>query len=394
MSKDVLNKAGHENPFEDFQQIDVHGDIYKQIFEFSIIPTIVHDLDMKIINVNDKALEQFGYTREEFLNLSIFDLHTEDELEHSESVRQKMKEEMKLSVETRFKRKDRSIFDAEVTPCKYMVGDQPVIHVFIKDITDAKLKERKLQQYYRDLNAQIKKVEKQSRLIKAKNKELEEFAYVSAHDLKAPLSNLTALADMINVDAITDETNALVIHKLRNNIKQLNKTVNALNSVINFKTTLKDKKEHIRFEDVFTEIKETITEKINTDGISLNVDFTQCPEIYYPPLHLKSILQNLLTNAIKFKKPDEQLEIEITTTKQNGVSCLTVKDNGQGFDARKQKNKLFNLFSRLHPGIEGDGVGMYIVKSIVDTHGGKIEVESEPDKGATFKIELNGIENE
>ncbi|PCJ86181.1 MAG: hypothetical protein COA57_06590 [Flavobacteriales bacterium] len=234
-----------------------------------------------------------------------------------------------------------------------------------------------------------KELKRYAKDIETANKELQEFAYVAAHDLKAPLINLTALADMIDSETIADEEGKELFGKLKNSIGQLHNTVFALNDVLAFKTTLKDKKERMNFEELFSGIKESITEQLEASKANIKQDFSQCPEIDYPPLHLRSVMQNLLTNALKYKHPDRALKIKVKTTESNKRVCLTVKDNGLGFDAKKYGAKLTGLFTRLHTHVEGKGVGMYIVNSIVDSHGGKIEIKSKPDKGALFRIYLN-----
>jgi PAS domain S-box-containing protein len=374
---------------KNFQEIDTEGDIFKQMFKYSVIPTLVHDMDMNIVNANDSAVKEFGFSRNELLNKSIFDLHTEEGIEHSVRVLKKMEHWKTLSVETSFKRKDGTIFIAEATPTRYMLRDMPLIHVFIQDITKRKKEQKQLEEINSALKIEIAKVKMYSKELKSKNRELEEFAYVAAHDLKAPVTNLSVLIDMINVETITDELTRELFSKLEKSIEQLDKTVFSLNDVISFKTTLKDDKERLEFTTIFNEIKDGITEQLNKSEALINVDFSECPEIDYPTLHLKSIMQNLLTNAVKYRDPNKILKIEVKTTIQNQRVCLTVKDNGLGFDAKKYQEKVYGLFKRLHTHVDGAGVGMYIVKSIVDSHGGKIEVESEPNKGALFNVYLN-----
>ncbi|PCJ78797.1 MAG: hypothetical protein COA57_15985 [Flavobacteriales bacterium] len=226
------------------------------------------------------------------------------------------------------------------------------------------------------------------------NKGLEEFAYVATHDLKGPLINLGCLIDMMGSEAIAEKKGKELFSKLKNSIGQLHKTVFTLNDIIELKSSLKDKKERMNFEELFNEIKSSIAKQLEAAQASIKQDFLQCSEIDYPPLHLRSIMQNLLTNAVKYKDPNKALKIEVKTTESNGRVCLTVKDNGLGFDAKKYGIKVMRLFTRLHTHVEGKGVGMYIVKSIIDSHGGKIEVESKPNKGALFKIYLNEGKNE
>ena len=312
--KKEKNKPYNSNsstPIKDFRRIEIECDIFKQIFRYSVIPTVVHDMEMSIIDANDSAVEMFGYSMDELLKIKIFDLHTEDELKHSTEVLDKMKLKKKISVETSFKRKDGTVFMAEATPGQYLIKDKPIIHVFIQDITEQKIAEKKLQEFNIALVAEMAKVNMYNKHIKLKNKELEEFSYVAAHDLKAPVTNIKILSDMINAETITDQPNSELFGKLKSSIEQLHKTVFSLNDVINFKSTLSYKKERLSFEKVFNEIKKSITEQIQKSNANIEEYFSECPEIDYPALHLKSIMQNLITNAIKYKDPDKALIIKV-----------------------------------------------------------------------------------
>ncbi|RZS90636.1 sensor histidine kinase [Aquimarina brevivitae] len=374
--------------WSDYQHIDLDGDIYKQIFNYSIIPTIVHDLQMNILNVNDSAVSAFGFSEEEFLEKSVFELHTEDEINHSNVILQKMKNKEQLSIETKFKRKDGSFFYAKATPRKYLVGNKPLIHVFIEDITERKIAAQQLQEYNQALEQQIAKVKSHAKQLEAKNKELKDFSYVAAHDLKAPITNISVLSEMLQLTEVKDEQDLEIFERLKKNINRLHNTIYTLNDVLNFKSTLKNKKETLNIKEVFDEVKKSIAEQIKAANASIEEDFEAIEQFTFSYIHLKSILQNLLTNALKYRDPERPLLITIKTTRENGQLCLSVKDNGLGFNSEKYEEKVFGLFKRLHTHVDGKGVGMYIVKSIVEANDGEIFVHSIPDKGTEFRIML------
>ncbi|WP_321288786.1 PAS domain S-box protein [uncultured Sunxiuqinia sp.] len=134
---------------------------YRQLFQNSPDSVIVHDLEMNIIDVNDRATAEFGYSREEFLQKKVFDLHPKEELPNSEDVLDTMKKKESLLVETKFHRKDGSLFLAEATPCKYLLEGKEIIQVVIRNITklkeaetkmiQAKEKAEKSEKYLRDI---------------------------------------------------------------------------------------------------------------------------------------------------------------------------------------------------------------------------------------------------
>jgi len=119
---------------------------YRQIFQFSPDSIIILDMDMNIMAVNNKVVEEFGYSKKELLEKTIFELHPETELKHSAQVLASMKKKGMLKVETSFIRKDGSVFLAEATPCNYALGGKQIIHVVIRDITERKRAEKSLEQ--------------------------------------------------------------------------------------------------------------------------------------------------------------------------------------------------------------------------------------------------------
>ncbi len=129
----------------------------------------------------------------------------------------------------------------------------------------------------------------------------------------------------------------------------------------------------------------------NQPTIDIEVDLTDEQTIFFVPDLMYSIMQNLLSNAIKYRSPKRTPKIRIWGKSQQEFFCINVEDNGIGIDLEANKNRLFGMFQRLHEertDIEGRGIGLHLVKNIVESNGGKIEVKSEVDKGTTFSIYL------
>jgi PAS domain S-box-containing protein len=120
----------------------------------------------------------------------------------------------------------------------------------------------------------------------------------------------------------------------------------------------------------------------------IEADFSQAPEIHFAAVNLKSILINLLSNAIKYRSPERAPFIQVDSYRQNGCLVLQVQDNGLGMDLARSGTRLFGMFTRLHNHVEGSGIGLYIVKRIVENHQGRIEVDSQVGEGTTFKVHL------
>jgi signal transduction histidine kinase len=220
------------------------------------------------------------------------------------------------------------------------------------------------------------------------NRELEEFAYISSHDMKSPITSLHGiLALMQQKDAIKAEHRHLFDLAI-NSAMQMRKTINALNEIIAFRKTLKIEREKIDLAEALEEVKLRIYEMILSSGAVINADFSGAPYVNYPAVHLKSVFQNLLTNAIKYKKENSPPVIDIKTTSEEEFVVLEVRDQGLGIDMNRYREKLFGLFQRFHTHIEGMGIGLHMIHSIVESYGGKILIESEEAGGTTFKIYL------
>jgi PAS domain S-box-containing protein len=116
--------------------LEENEDRYRQIYQFSPDTIIIHDIDMNILDANNKAVKEFGYSKEELLKMKVFELHPKIEQKHSAQVLTVLKKKDMLNVETKFMRKDGSVFLAEAIPCKYAIRNKPIIHVVIRDITE------------------------------------------------------------------------------------------------------------------------------------------------------------------------------------------------------------------------------------------------------------------
>lgn len=220
------------------------------------------------------------------------------------------------------------------------------------------------------------------------NKELEEFAYISSHDMKSPIASMSGLLDMMEKrDAVKSEF-AHLFDMVKKSNRQMQKTISALNEVIAYRKTLSIARENLAVASVLDDVRTSIQNLIDASEAMIRSDFSACPHIYYPYFHIKSILQNMIVNAIKYSRKGVPPEIMISTSMDGNDIVLEVSDNGLGIDLDRYRGKLFGLFQRFHPGIEGAGIGLHIIHSIVESYNGKILVESEVGQGTTFKIYL------
>jgi signal transduction histidine kinase len=249
-------------------------------------------------------------------------------------------------------------------------------------------------------NAMLNRIEKMEKSLKESNialknyahelersnKELEEFAYISSHDMKSPITSLQGLLTLMEQENSVKPESADLFKLVKNSARQMQKTINALNEIIAFRKTLSIERQKIAFQDALEEVKIGLYEMVISSGAIINARFSDCPYVNYPPVHLKSILQNLLTNAIKYKQEGKPPVINMTTICEGDGIILEVSDQGMGIDMKRYKDKLYGLFQRFHTHADGMGIGLHMIHSIIESYNGKISIESEVNKGTTFKI--------
>lgn len=331
------------------------------------------NFDGYFTRVNPLWTETFGYTAKELMSQPFMDLVHPDDLEKTQEVFNRInKENQILSVTNRYRTKSGEYRWLQWTASPSL--ERKIIFGVARDITVSRNAELQLKNYTLELEQ--------------KNAELEEFAYISSHDMKSPIASLDGLMSIMSEsDAIKEEHKDLFEMALTST-NQLKSTINTLNEIIAFKKTLSIEKEDVNIIDLIDEVKISITQQIRETNTVFMLNLDQHKTLYYPRVHLKSILQNLITNSIKYKKEEISPVIEISSTERDGYITLVYKDNGLGMDMSQFKDKMFKLFSRYHTHTEGMGVGLHVVNSVILSYGGKIEVESELGQGTTFILKL------
>ena len=216
-------------------------------------------------------------------------------------------------------------------------------------------------------------------------KDLKLFTYITSHNLRGPLSNLTGLLSFIEADSLTKE-NSEIVGMLKVSTVQLNKTINDLLKILIIKNNVNVDITKNNISGLLAEVCQALSLQMNEIGCSLH-QHLQVTDLWFNKVYLESILMNLVSNSIKYRSPDRPLSIDISTERTvNGDILMTVKDNGIGIDLKMHKDKIFGLYQRFHSNADSVGLGLFIVKSQINALGGSIAVESEVDKGTTFSI--------
>lgn len=217
------------------------------------------------------------------------------------------------------------------------------------------------------------------------NADHETFIYAVSHDIKGPLNNLEGLIENLKeeADKCGVELKSLV-EMVDFSLSGLKKMVSDLGDITRTRYELSKGADQINIENILEEVGLALKDKIIDSKARITTDINVY-KFNFSRKNLRSIIYNLLSNAIKYKAPDRNPEILIKTKRSDNYILLSVTDNGLGIEESKIQT-IFSEFSRISDLVEGTGVGLFIVKKIVDNIGGKIEVDSTVGKGSTFNV--------
>lgn len=332
--------------------------------------------DGRIFYINHAFAKMFGYNfEEEVLHINSMQLYVFPEI-REELVRELFQNRSYDNREVLFQRKDGSAFWGLIS-CILNENEKGELFLdgAIRDISQVK----KAEQILKKQNEKLKKI----------NNELDKFVYSASHDLRAPLASLMGL-----IDISKDENDA----KVRNHYFELmNKSVQKLDSFIrqiiqySRNTRVAVKRSEINFKEMVQTIFENLKFMPEADKIEKKVSILQSMPFYSDEFRLSIILNNLLSNAIRYHNPfEERPYVGIIVEVDDKKATIQVQDNGMGIE-KKYIKKIFDMFFKASSNNIGSGLGLYIVKESLNVLKGQIWVESELDKGTVFHIEIPNL---
>jgi len=221
-----------------------------------------------------------------------------------------------------------------------------------------------------------------------RNRDLEQFAFIISHNLRAPTANIIGFAENLLNESLTPEEEKDFLKGLSISVDRLDNVIKDLNKILQVRRESDGKKEIISLQGLVNDISISIENLIDKYNVIFKIDFSKVSEIYSLKGYLHSIFFNLISNSIKYRNPNVDPVIEITSSSENGKIKIIFKDNGLGIDLKSKGDKIFGLYKRFHSHVEGKGLGLFMVKTEVESLGGTINIMSEPDKGTMFTIEF------
>ncbi|REK34602.1 MAG: PAS domain S-box protein [Bacteroidetes bacterium] len=276
-------------------------------------------------------------------------------------------------------RKNGEEFPIELTVLPIKQGGEEFFCAFVRDITQRKKSEENLLIAYQEREKLIDDMTQ-------RNRDLEQFTFIISHNLRAPTANIIGFAEVLQDETLTPPEKKEFLHGLSTSVSRLDTIIKDINSILQVKREVNEKKELIYFSKLVNDIIISIGNIIDKHQVRINTDFSEIDEIFSLKIYMHSIFYNLISNSIKYSKPDEPPLIQIKSKIENGKIILTFKDNGLGIDMKTKGNKVFGLYKRFHSHVEGKGMGLFMVKTQVEAIGGKITVASELNKGTEFTI--------
>ena len=386
----IFDDTEHEEAEKDLKESEKK---FRETFENATIGISLTSIDGRLIEVNSALSEIIGYSKEELKSIQYFDIIHPNDLEQNKILVKSILDSKNgnFRFEERYIHKDGHILWGDVSTFLLRENDKPVYFVtHIQDITERKKMEEKLKEAHDTLELKVK--ERTSELnevimeLKQSNEELRQFAYVSSHDLQEPLRTIASFTQLLErrykgqLDKDADEFIAYIVDAAVHMKQQIN-------DLLEYSRVSTEGKE---FKLVNTNLilNQAICDlKSSIDESNAEITHDTLPDVVADDDQLRRVFQNIMGNAIKYKKANKKPEVHISAHENNKTNeyVFSVSDNGIGIE-KQYLDKIFHIFQRLHTidKYQGTGIGLSVVKRVIDRHGGRIWAESEFGSGATF----------
>ena len=220
------------------------------------------------------------------------------------------------------------------------------------------------------------------------NHRLEQFAFVTAHNLRGPVATLLGLAQIYNREDITDPINLSILDKSNKTTIKLDEIIRDLVEILDLQKNSANLVQEVNINTVLDDVKILLSKEIEESKIIIEHNFTLNTSICGVSAYINNIFYNLISNSLKYRR--EHIKPILSIEYIQGKDDITIhfKDNGRGIDLEKFSDKVFHLYKRFHLDKEGKGLGLYIVKTQVEIMKGRIRLTSSPNKGCCFSVVL------
>lgn len=340
-------------------------EIFRTTFEYAAIGMIVVDLKGRLQKANPKICEILGYREKEILEKTVLDFVHPEDVESAKALFEKtIATQSGFKIEKRCRHRNGSylwIYEA-VAAVKNDKGELMHFVAQIQDISDKKQMTENLTEH---------------------NNRLTNFAHIVSHNLRSHTSNISMLLDL----ALQDDPRVLQNEYYRN-VKvvsdNMNETIRQLSEIVEINSQVSSTLTSQNLLKRVHKAMKTVDPLVKKNKATILVEVDGNINVLAVHAYLESVILNLITNAMKYKSPERPAELKIISGTKGGYAFLRFEDNGLGIDLDRHGSKLFGMYKTFHSHPEARGIGLFISKNQIEAMGGKIEVESELNKGTKF----------
>tara|TARA_R110001592_G_scaffold363281_1_gene683151 strand:- start:120077 stop:121150 length:1074 start_codon:yes stop_codon:yes gene_type:complete len=321
--------------------------------------------------VNPAFQKVLGYTEQELVKRPLNDfIHINDKAS-THQIRENLKKGTSLNnFENRYLSKSGEVLWLAWT--SKLVPEKKLIYGIARLLSPKKEMEAKRNELIKELSST--------------NDKLKRLAITISHDLRSPVNNLMALIELLDLEKIKDQENLEIVDLLQKSTKGLKTHLDDFLTSLKKEELLVIKVEPLSFQEILNQSTSAIKSLIKNSNAKIIADFSEAPTVDFNKSYLESLFLNLISNSIKYTRPEINPIIKIRSYTKAGITRLSVKDNGIGFDMEKVEKKIFGFDQKFHDNEESQGIGLYLVHNNVTALGGRIEVKSKLDKGTEFVI--------
>ena len=223
--------------------------------------------------------------------------------------------------------------------------------------------------------------------LKKSNNNLEQFTSIVSHNLRSPVANIIGIASLLKGETTNEEKDEY-LELMFDAVERLNIQIEDLNEILHIKSKVNDQIEELHFSTLVQTIESSIAMLLKKECVQIITDFSKIEYIKSNKNYIYSMFYNMITNSIKYKSPERNPIINIFSEIDKNTLKIHFKDNGQGIDLVKNGDKLFGLYNRFDHNQEGKGLGLFMVKTQIESLGGKISANSVLGQGTEFIIEF------
>lgn len=354
---------------------------YRTLVEACSDAIFLESLDGQVLDCNAAACRMFGYAKEKLVGIAVADLVPEDVRARLGELAEALRVSGGALIESLNRRQGGEVFPCEISTQIVQVGGEPRVIAFVRDLSESHRRDREISRLAEELAHQNAELE-------LANRELEAFALMVSHDLRSPLIVIDGFLRLL-----LDEESGRFPPEMERTLRLMRGASGRMQEMIDALfdlSRLVSQPLKVQPVDLGMLARQVWEEMLPAEsGREVSLEIGATPTCRADPSLLRQVLANLLGNALKFTRTREEAWVRVSAEARSGECVCCVRDNGIGFEL-STAGGLFDLFRRLErtEGFEGSGIGLAIVRRIVERHGGRVWAESRLGEGASFYFTL------